>query len=271
LRIVKKPKPNFMAILRQQNGYSNKYEKNNYVSNTAFAGYKASYVTNAGAGAATPTPSGNTVRGNERNTDVSSLETNKNGGNVKVKIIRSENGAISYQPQTVVLYAYYFKTSQFRTASEKLKAITGIGEVGNKQNLKGGDLGLDINYKSPEGFDTYDLGFQPVRFGGDKTAFKWPMFLFSDAGNRWGSEFRNPMYEKHEVIKKLLPNNAYELVPIIKYSNGSGIVVRSETDTKNRMLIEPNSFTPEPPLNRMEIQNGGPVENNFSKLKSQKN
>jgi hypothetical protein len=261
LRIVKKPKPNFMAILRQQNGVSDKFERNNYVSKVNFSNYQAT-TNNATANTGATAPTGNTIRGNERNTEVTGIETNKNGANAKVKVIKATNGSVSYQPQTVVLYSYYFKTSQFRTASEKLKAITNIGEVANKQDLKG-DWGQTINYKSPEGFDTYDLGFQPVRFGGDKTAVKWPMFLFSDGGNRWGTEFRNPMYEKHNIIKALLPYMAVNLPSMLKYSNGSGINVRSEADTKNRMIIEPSSA--EPPLSRLEIQADGPIENMIGK------
>jgi hypothetical protein len=265
LRIVKKPKPNFMAILRQQNGFSSKYERNDYVSKVDFMASNglASNVMASNSNAATVTNA--TQKGKTNSTEVSAIDgtNSNNNANVKVKVVRAVDGSISYQPQTVVLYQYYFKTSQFRTASEKLKAITGLGEVADKRYLDN-EWGFDINYKSPEGFDTYDLGFQPVRFGGDKTAFKWPMFLFSDGGNRWGTEFRSPMYDKRNILKALLPNMVGDLVTITKFSNGDGIVIRSETDINNRMIIEPNSLTPERPLNYMEIRLGGPVENIFN-------
>jgi hypothetical protein len=267
LRVIKKPKPNFMALLKQNSGFM-KNDKNAYVSNVgnvsnvsnrAYNSVAANYVNNNASKPTTPvTNSGGTNPFNK--TEISSLETNKTGGNVKIKIVKSANGAINYQPQPIVLYQYYFKTSQFKTASEKIRAITNVGEVGNKNSLREGDLSLDINFNSPEGFDTYDLGFQPMRYGGDKVAFKWPMFLFSDGGNRWANEFRIPMYNTYDNMRSVAPGMNTELVKITQYSNNNGTIIKSETNVNNRMLIEPNSSSTEGPLSRFEIQLGAPVD-----------
>jgi hypothetical protein len=253
LRIIKKPKANFMAILRAQKGYFSNTENNNYVTKMTNVSYNPAKNENLAAATNTNKPASN-------KTEVTALESNKTDGNVKVKIVRSANGSISYVPQAVVLYQYHFKTSQFKTAAEKLRAITGAGEVTNKKALKEGDLGLDFQFNSPEGFDTYDLGFQPVRFAGDKTEYKWPMFFFSDGGNKWANEFRIPMYNTYNALRGVYPNFNVSLPVITKYGNNNGTVIKTQTNTNNRMLIEPNSFSPEAPLTRFEIKMNGPRE-----------
>jgi hypothetical protein len=254
LRVIKKPKPNFMALIRQQQGTATAKESsinNKYASTAQISQYTAVKAT-----AISAQNTGTTVKGEAKKVPTTSFETNKNGNKVTVRIVRGPDGSVSYQPQAVVLYQYHFQTSQFRKASEKLKAITNVGNVADKATLKGNDFwGYGINYTAPEGFDVYDLGYQPVRFAGDKREYKWPMFVFSDGGNRWGNEFRKPLYQKYEGSSL---NGNVNLIPMSKYTSADGINIRSAQDLQNRMLIEPRQG--EPPLSGFEIKTRGPVE-----------